>query len=79
MWGSRRAELNSFLLLLSISIGVVIAGGEESSPPTTLVNTQLGKIRGTEERGNGGGKYFAFRGLRYANPPVKDLRFKVQI
>jgi len=72
---------SSRLLLGLLFLGLLVlrtradAGNEA---PATVVQTKLGKIRGlVETRSWSGEKYFAFRGIRYANPPVQDLRFKV--
>lgn len=43
-----------------------------------IVETELGKIRGVEKVSCLGDPYLAFYGLRYAEAPVGDRRFKVQ-
>ncbi|ODM99620.1 Esterase E4 [Orchesella cincta] len=42
----------------------------------TVVQTKIGKIRGLEEETPTNVKYYAFKGIRYASAPVKELRFK---
>ena len=49
--------------------------GEETpdgsaSTPTTVINTQLGEIKGIKNE-----DVWSFRGIRYAQPPVGELRF----
>jgi len=41
------------------------------------VRVQEGKLIGTVEENIYGNKYFAFRGIPYAKPPLGELRFKV--
>lgn len=43
-------------------------------PP--IVHTGLGSIRGSILESRLGRKFYAFRGIRYANPPVGALRFR---
>jgi len=45
----------------------------------TTVQTKLGKIQGLKETTERGTNYLAFKGIRYAVAPEKDLRFKVYI
>lgn len=42
-----------------------------------IVLTGLGHVRGSVLRSRLGELFYAFRGIRYAKPPVDDLRFKV--
>lgn len=42
-----------------------------------IVVTGLGKIEGSVLRSRLGVLFYAFRGIRYAAPPIGDLRFKV--
>lgn len=44
-----------------------------------IVNTPLGRILGTIQKSRKGIDFYSFRGIRYADPPVGDLRFKVSI
>lgn len=43
------------------------------------VVTNLGKIKGSNMVSHHGKPFYAFRGIRYAQPPVGELRFKVNI
>ena len=40
---------------------------------------KLGQLRGTQTRTAFGRKFYAFRGVPYAQPPVGELRFRVNI
>lgn len=42
-----------------------------------VILTGLGHVRGSVLRSRLGELFYAFRGIRYAKPPVGDLRFKV--
>lgn len=41
-----------------------------------IVTVPLGRIRGTILQSRGGRDYYSFRGIRYAEPPVGELRWK---
>lgn len=43
------------------------------------VKTDKGVVKGIREDGDKGEYYYAFKGVRYAAPPVENLRFKVGI
>uniref|UniRef100_A0A1A9WY11 Carboxylic ester hydrolase n=1 Tax=Glossina brevipalpis TaxID=37001 RepID=A0A1A9WY11_9MUSC len=47
-----------------------------SSQATIEVNTDLGKIKGLEMTSRLGEKFWSFRGIRYGQPPIGDLRFE---
>ncbi|XP_058807487.1 esterase FE4-like [Phymastichus coffea] len=42
----------------------------------TVVKTKYGRIRGSIQKSIEGYKYYAFKGVPYAKPPIGDLRFK---
>ena len=42
------------------------------------VNLNKGKLRGARLDYDFGQYYYAFKGIPYARPPVKELRFKVK-
>lgn len=44
-----------------------------------IVKTNSGRLLGSLENSIEGFKYYAFKGIPYAKPPVGDLRFKVGI
>ena len=43
------------------------------------VATSKGRIRGERVDADMGQYYYAFKGIPYAKPPVKELRFQVKI
>lgn len=43
----------------------------------TIVETEYGKVRGVVKTSEYKTDYVAFLGIRYARPPIGDLRFKV--
>ena len=44
-----------------------------------MVNLSKGKLRGARLDYDFGQYYYAFKGIPYARPPVKELRFKVVV
>ncbi|CAD7085838.1 unnamed protein product [Hermetia illucens] len=60
-------------LVVFFSVGIAVAMPPESDP---IVTTSLGKIRGTCLKSSTGKAFYAFRGIRYAKPPINELRFK---
>lgn len=64
------------ILVLLIGSNVITAHNE---PKPFILATKLGKVKGLEEQYvPSGRKYFAFRGIPYAQPPVKEHRFEVK-
>ncbi|KAJ8959088.1 hypothetical protein NQ318_022345 [Aromia moschata] len=49
---------------------------KKNSNEVPLVTTPLGQMKGTTMTSRLGKTIYAFRGIRYAKPPVNDLRFK---
>jgi carboxylesterase type B len=43
----------------------------------TVVESEYGKVKGIKKTSELGSIYNAFLGIRYATPPLGDLRFKV--
>ncbi|KAG8235925.1 hypothetical protein J437_LFUL014281 [Ladona fulva] len=64
------AKLSVIALLGLVSLAV--GDGEEA----TVVQTSKGRLRGTTMTSRNGREFYAFRGVRYALPPVGELRFK---
>lgn len=60
-----------FVFCLMTSLASIWA----SERPT--VTSQKGQIVGLEEKSFSGRNYFAFKRIPYAEPPLKELRFKV--
>ncbi|XP_037028874.1 esterase B1-like [Bradysia coprophila] len=46
------------------------------SGATIIVDTNYGPLRGHQRKSAVGEKFFSFRGIPYAKPPIGDLRFK---
>merc|ERR1711990_982314 len=68
-----RLKKQSAMLLLAISLAsLAISLGEDIT-----VNLSKGKLRGARLDYDFGQYYYAFKGIPYARPPVKELRFKV--
>ncbi|KAJ6649255.1 Juvenile hormone esterase [Pseudolycoriella hygida] len=71
-------------IISSCSIGafafLIIVNSVEAKPSDLyeepVVLTGLGHVRGSVLRSRLGELFYAFRGIRYAKPPVDDLRFK---
>lgn len=62
-------------------VGVLILSSLVASispPDPSLVLTAQGKIRGGRMATYTGKPFFAFRGVRYAEAPTGDYRFKVR-
>lgn len=49
------------------------------SDENPVVETHLGRIRGSVLQSRLGERFYAFRGIRYAQPPIGKMRFKVSI
>lgn len=62
------------LIFILVFAQYTLLKSEELDP---VVDTPLGKIRGNVMVSRKGEPYLAFRGIRYAQPPVDDLRFQV--
>jgi bile salt-stimulated lipase len=48
----------------------------ESPKTYAVVDTTSGRLQGVEESSDSSHKYFAFKGIPYAEPPVGELRFR---
>lgn len=73
-----------FLIIVfhSLIVGTVFGKPRKSCPKTAnncnVINTKLGKISGTQMTTLFDENSFCgYRGIRFAMPPVGDLRFKV--
>ncbi|XP_075162506.1 carboxylic ester hydrolase-like [Haematobia irritans] len=72
---SRRMETMAINLRVCsiLLLFLTICGAEET---TITVNTTLGRIKGLQMETRLGTKFWSFRGIRYAQPPVGELRFQ---
>lgn len=63
------------VIFLSCATILLLVSGDDD---TKLVTTKSGRIRGKLEKTLWFKKpFYSFKGIPYAKPPVKDLRFKV--
>lgn len=79
-----------FIIVFLASASTPVNGGNDYSSSSfssssssaekgeVVLPTKIGKIRGLVETTKQSYKYYAFKGMRYANPPEKELRFKVR-
>lgn len=71
-------------LALIVFLGYVLfifeAGGtaRKNTTENPIVTTPLGQIKGAVLTSRLGKSFYAFRGIRYAKPPVDELRFQVR-
>lgn len=70
-------SISIFVCAVSIFVASVEANKPSDFYQEPVVVTGLGHIRGGVLRSRLGELFYAFRGIRYAKPPVGDLRFKV--
>ena len=63
----------TFLLIFKTSFSDVASG--QNFP---IVTTQTGKVSGTTDASFSSRTFYSFRAIPYAEPPVGQLRFKVQ-
>ena len=61
-----------FLLALMVGLGL-----GQSAQQFTINIPSLGQIRGSQMTSASGKNFHAFRGIPYAEPPIGDLRFRV--
>jgi hypothetical protein len=72
MWQSQ-----AFKTLLFAGLLIHMGAAQDFPGGDVVVVTPSGAVRGTTMTSRSGRTIYAFRGLRYAKPPVGDLRFKV--
>ncbi|XP_043269297.1 esterase E4-like [Venturia canescens] len=64
---------------ICVTLILVQDGAGNNIPFNPEVSTPLGRIKGSFMTSRLNKKIYAFRGIRYAEPPTGDLRFKVAI
>ncbi|CAK1552469.1 unnamed protein product [Leptosia nina] len=69
---ANKSSLQNYATLRKYSL----KGFDMESP---IVNTKLGKLRGRVKELFDGSKYYSFKGIRYGQPPLRDLRFKAPL
>ncbi|XP_049816939.1 esterase E4-like [Aethina tumida] len=70
------------VLILSIFTALVLCYGHRKShnhADNLIVEAPMGKFHGAVLKSRLGKDIFSFRGIRYAQPPVGDLRFKAPV
>uniref|UniRef100_A0A1I8N4W4 Carboxylic ester hydrolase n=1 Tax=Musca domestica TaxID=7370 RepID=A0A1I8N4W4_MUSDO len=55
---------------------LIVALACHAADKTIIMETTLGAIKGVEMETRLGNKFWSFRGIRYAEPPVGELRFQ---
>jgi len=51
----------------------------ESQPKSPIIETKQGKVQGIQDTNWNGRRYYAFRGIPYAKPPLGERRFKKSV
>ncbi|KAL1132554.1 hypothetical protein AAG570_010506 [Ranatra chinensis] len=80
-WDTMRVALTVFAFLLGLLCffcegdGQGIEDGQDAEHP--VVETIHGKVRGSRMKSWTSQHFYAFRGIRFAKPPLGQLRFKV--
>lgn len=64
-------------ILVSCSLQFCSTNAEKQDEQFPIVKTKLGEIKGRSMTSRLGQSFLAFRGIRYAEAPVKELRFQV--
>ncbi|XP_055851925.1 juvenile hormone esterase-like [Episyrphus balteatus] len=67
------------LLILKITLGILFLELVSAQLNNPIVETSLGKIKGTILKTEKDREFYAFRGIRYAESPIGDERFKAPI
>lgn len=67
--------ITDFIILLLVMFCNALINSEVDDLP--IVDTNLGRIQGRNLRSRLDNSFLAFRGIRYAEAPVNDLRFQV--
>lgn len=73
------------VLILSISVAVLVVtisdfSGNKELPEFETISTYNGQLRGCLQHTFFDNKpYYAFKGIPYAKPPLRELRFKVSL
>lgn len=72
-----RDFMNSFVVANIILHSFILVCCQENARP--IVNITLGSIVGSILKSDNGRDFYAYRGIPYAKPPTKNLRFRVSI
>ncbi|XP_055851927.1 esterase FE4-like isoform X2 [Episyrphus balteatus] len=66
-------------MMFKITLGILFLGLVSAQLNNPIVKTPLGKIRGTILKTEKDREFYAFRGIKYAEAPIGDKRFKAPI
>lgn len=72
--------LREFVILAVFGAAFTYPNHEPKATKNTekpIITTPLGQVQGAILASKGGKQIFSFRGIRYAKPPIDELRFKV--
>lgn len=70
-------KLLMLTILFNCSIEICSTKATTQDEQIPIVKTKLGEIRGRTMTSRLGQSFLAFRGVRYAEAPVNELRFQV--
>ena len=65
------------MIHVGITVVLLSVSTLSSSQEAPVVNISPGAVLGTRHLSRNGAEFFSFRGIRYAEAPVEELRFKV--
>jgi hypothetical protein len=82
IWVVRREETGNMViasvLVVFVAILLTLANGQDPTEDLLVVRTTQGYLKGSILTSRKGKSIYSFRGVRYAQPPVGNLRFKVR-
>ena len=76
---SCRSDHSAKMVQFGIAAALLAVFTVSSSQDAPVVNILPGAVLGTRQLSRNGTEFFSFRGIRFAEPPVDELRFKVSI
>lgn len=71
-------EILLFCLCVVVQVEWIDAKKPKRWDETPVVETSVGKVRGSVLESRLGDPFYAFRGIPYAQSPINELRFKVR-
>ena len=77
MWGAAAVPVSvTMALLLCAALLATAVSGHISHDYRPLVATREGRVKGVMDRSAGGHLFYCFKGVPYAQPPLRQLRFQ---
>jgi hypothetical protein len=70
--------VTAIVSVLFVAILLTLADGQDPTADPLVVTTAQGYLKGSILTSRKGKSIYSFRGVRYAQPPVGSLRFKVR-